>query len=163
MSITNNVKARLKMASKTEAEWISSNPIGLAGEWMVTSDASPIKIKIGDGTNVWSELPYKEFATSYNPKIYTVSIPSTSWVWDSDASTGTVSVDLADCAADWNPIVYLDTSSATASTLSDMLSCFNGIVECVTSAGSILFTTVVEPTVDLSIYLYVSDATLVEG
>ena len=61
MSTTNNVKARLRIARKTEAEWTSSNPVGLDGEWMVTSDASTAKIKIGDGTSTWSELEYVDF------------------------------------------------------------------------------------------------------
>lgn len=61
MAITNNVKARIRIASKKEAEWMSSNPVALAGEWMVSNDTSPLKIKIGDGTSTWSVLDYVEF------------------------------------------------------------------------------------------------------
>lgn len=61
MSTTNNVKARLRIARKTEAEWTSTDPVGLDGEWMVTTDASVLKLKIGDGTSKWSELDYVEF------------------------------------------------------------------------------------------------------
>ena len=50
------LKARLRQASKTEAEWKSSNPVLLKGEVAYSSDKK--QSKTGDGTSKWTELAY---------------------------------------------------------------------------------------------------------
>lgn len=64
MATTNTIKARLRIARKTEAEWKASNPIALKDEWMVTSDGDSLKIKIGDGVKKWSELSYVDIGSN---------------------------------------------------------------------------------------------------
>ncbi|MDO4333812.1 MAG: pyocin knob domain-containing protein [Eubacteriales bacterium] len=49
---------------KTEAEWISSDPILLNGEIVVTSDKKGMT-KTGDGSSKWSELTYNAAGTLY--------------------------------------------------------------------------------------------------
>ncbi len=40
------------------ANWTSTDPILADGEIGIEKDASPVKFKIGDGTTIWSLLPY---------------------------------------------------------------------------------------------------------
>ena len=63
MATTNTIKARLRIARKTEAEWKASDPIALKDEWMVTSDGDSLKLKIGDGIKKWSELSYVDIGS----------------------------------------------------------------------------------------------------
>lgn len=50
------LKARLKHATKTEAEWKTANPVLLEGEVAYSSDKR--QQKTGDGTSTWSALSY---------------------------------------------------------------------------------------------------------
>ena len=50
------LKARLKHATKTEAEWKTANPVLLEGEVAYSSDKR--QQKTGDGTSTWSVLSY---------------------------------------------------------------------------------------------------------
>lgn len=51
-----NLKARQKQIYLTAQEWVSKNPILLAGELGVESDTE--QLKIGDGIHTWKELEY---------------------------------------------------------------------------------------------------------
>lgn len=51
------IKVKLKEAYDTEANWISKNPVLLAGQLAYSSDKYG-KYKIGDGIKKWSELQY---------------------------------------------------------------------------------------------------------
>lgn len=63
MATTKTLKARLRIARKTEAEWKASDPIALKDEWMVTSDGDSLKLKIGDGVKKWSKLSYVDIGS----------------------------------------------------------------------------------------------------
>lgn len=52
----NTLKARLIQASKTEAEWKSSNPVLLKGEVAYSSDKK--QRKTGDGSSKWTDITY---------------------------------------------------------------------------------------------------------
>ena len=61
----NTLKARFQHASKTEAEWKSSNPVLLKGEIAYSSDKH--QWKTGDGATKWTDLPYdKADPTTHN-------------------------------------------------------------------------------------------------
>lgn len=61
----NTLKTRFRHASKTEAEWKSSNPVLLKGEMAYSSDKH--QWKTGDGTSKWTDLPYdKADPTTHN-------------------------------------------------------------------------------------------------
>lgn len=51
------LKVRHQCAIKTEAAWISANPVLLLGEVAYSSDKNN-KYKLGDGTKTWTELSY---------------------------------------------------------------------------------------------------------
>ena len=59
MSIQNKYQlvSRFSQYNLTKQEWLDKNPILLKGEIGVESDTSAIKI--GDGINIWSNLPYQ--------------------------------------------------------------------------------------------------------
>lgn len=60
---TKTLSARLRNATKTESEWSSSNPVGLRGEIMISSDKK--MFKVGDGTSEWSALSYNSANITY--------------------------------------------------------------------------------------------------
>lgn len=67
----NTLKARLRHASKTEADWKSSNPVLLKGEVAYSSDKK--QTKTGDGTSKWLDLEYdKAIPTSHDHDLSTM-------------------------------------------------------------------------------------------
>jgi hypothetical protein len=48
----------IQLRRDSGANWTSNDPTLANGEFGVEDDASPIKFKIGDGSNSWSSLPY---------------------------------------------------------------------------------------------------------
>lgn len=57
-----SLKVRIKHKYDTEENWIANNPILQIGEIGIeaTSDTNKVKIKVGDGSTAWSNLPYFE-------------------------------------------------------------------------------------------------------
>ena len=53
---TRHVKAIIQLRRAKEPEWIERNPILRLGEPAYSTDVS--RLKIGDGTHLWSEIPY---------------------------------------------------------------------------------------------------------
>lgn len=51
-----HVKAIIQLRRATEAEWIEKNPVLRNGEPALSTDIN--KLKVGDGVQTWSELPY---------------------------------------------------------------------------------------------------------
>ena len=51
-----HVKAIIQLRRATEQEWISVNPILRDGEPALSTDKN--KLKIGNGSLHWSEIPY---------------------------------------------------------------------------------------------------------
>ncbi len=51
-----HVKAVIQLRRATEREWIELNPILRVGEPALSTDV--YKLKIGDGTRHWNEIPY---------------------------------------------------------------------------------------------------------
>ena len=56
---------KIVIRNDTEDNWISANPVLLAGEVGITMNTIPKKFKVGDGILSWNELPYetKEYDT----------------------------------------------------------------------------------------------------
>ena len=54
---TKTIKVRLKLKTKTAAEWAELNPILLEGEAGIESDTQ--HWKTGNGTSEWNDLPYR--------------------------------------------------------------------------------------------------------
>jgi hypothetical protein len=65
------VASRLQNATDTAANWISNDPVLLAGEFGYESDTS--KWKIGDGSSLWSALPYANPAVTIAKSITLLS------------------------------------------------------------------------------------------
>lgn len=63
MAETTTLKSRIKHAYKTEADWISSDPVLYAGEIGFSSDKGNM-YKVGDGTSKWSALSYNKSDTA---------------------------------------------------------------------------------------------------
>ena len=51
-----HVKAVIQLRRATEQEWIDLNPVLRVGEPALSTDV--YKLKIGDGTRHWREIPY---------------------------------------------------------------------------------------------------------
>ena len=49
---------RIQLRRDTSANWASSNPVLLEGELGIELDSSRNRIKIGDGSSAWNDLPY---------------------------------------------------------------------------------------------------------
>ena len=49
---------RIQLRRDTAANWQTTNPVLLEGELGLELDPARNKIKIGDGTNAWNDLPY---------------------------------------------------------------------------------------------------------
>jgi hypothetical protein len=49
---------RIQLRRDTDANWAAANPVLLEGELGIEIDASRNRIKIGDGTTAWNDLPY---------------------------------------------------------------------------------------------------------
>ena len=53
---TRHVKAIIQLRRAKEPEWIEKNPVLRLGERAYSTDVN--RLKIGDGTHLWSEIPY---------------------------------------------------------------------------------------------------------
>jgi hypothetical protein len=49
---------RIQLRNDTATNWASANPVLLAGEVGIETDSARNRIKIGDGTTAWNDLPY---------------------------------------------------------------------------------------------------------
>lgn len=49
---------RIQLRRDTDANWAAANPVLLEGELGIEIDASRNRIKIGDGSTAWNDLPY---------------------------------------------------------------------------------------------------------
>jgi len=49
---------RIQLRRGTASEWTAENPILLEGELGIELDSARNRIKIGDGTTAWNDLPY---------------------------------------------------------------------------------------------------------
>lgn len=57
----------IQIRRDTAANWTTNNPTPANGEFCISSDLSPVRLKIGDGVTDWASLPYftlKEATTS---------------------------------------------------------------------------------------------------
>ncbi len=48
----------IQLRNDTATNWASANPVLLAGEVGIETDSVRNRIKIGDGTTAWNDLPY---------------------------------------------------------------------------------------------------------
>jgi len=55
---------QIQLRRDTAANWTSEDPTLAAGEVGIETDASPIAFKIGNGSTVWTTLPYYASPTS---------------------------------------------------------------------------------------------------
>jgi len=49
---------RIQLRRDTATNWSSANPVLLEGELGIEIDATRNRIKIGDGSTAWNDLPY---------------------------------------------------------------------------------------------------------
>ena len=49
---------RIQLRRGTSSEWTTENPVLLEGELGIELDSARNRIKIGDGTTAWNDLPY---------------------------------------------------------------------------------------------------------
>ena len=49
---------RIQLRRGTASEWSTENPVLLEGEIGIQLDSARNRIKIGDGTTAWNDLPY---------------------------------------------------------------------------------------------------------
>lgn len=49
---------RIQLRNDSATNWASANPVLLAGEVGIETDSVRNRIKIGDGTTAWNDLPY---------------------------------------------------------------------------------------------------------
>src|SRR5689334_20158009 len=92
---------QLQLRRDTNANWTSENPILANGEVGIETDATPIKFKIGNGTDAWVDLAYHthaEFLLAIN-NLSDVSSPSSALTNLGLSSNGKSLVTAADYAA----------------------------------------------------------------
>ena len=52
---------RISLKKDTSSNWTQNNPVLLDGEMIiVTTNAGDVRIKIGDGTSTYTELPFTD-------------------------------------------------------------------------------------------------------
>lgn len=68
---------RIQQKRKTTAQWAALNPVLLAGEpgVEVLVDGS-VRIKVGNGTSTWSQLPYLQAAAELPQPLGTADTPT---------------------------------------------------------------------------------------
>ncbi len=71
---------RIQLRNDTATNWASANPVLLAGEVGIETDSVRNRIKIGDGTTAWNDLPYfldarEEEVGDYNDFLDGLSTP----------------------------------------------------------------------------------------
>mgnify|MGYP000294000709 FL=1 len=49
---------RIQLRNDSASNWASANPVLLEGEVGIEIDSARNRIKIGDGTTAWNDLPY---------------------------------------------------------------------------------------------------------
>ncbi len=49
---------RIQLRNDSATNWASANPVLLEGEIGIEIDATRNRIKIGDGSTAWNDLPY---------------------------------------------------------------------------------------------------------
>lgn len=49
---------RIQLRNDTPSNWSTANPVLLAGEIGLEIDSARNRMKIGDGTTAWNDLPY---------------------------------------------------------------------------------------------------------
>ena len=77
---------QIQLRNDTAANWTSADPILAAGEIAVTITAAGVFVgmKIGNGTDEWSALPYMNFTTIEEYATLTIVTNAVTW----DAATG---------------------------------------------------------------------------
>lgn len=81
------VITQVQVRRGTAAQWTSANPTLASGEWGYESDTG--KVKIGNGSTVWTSLSYTGAATGTVTSI----VASTGLTGGTITSTGTIAID----------------------------------------------------------------------
>ena len=71
---------RIQLRRDTAANWVSENPVLLEGELGLELDDSRNRMKIGNGTDAWNDLPYfldarEEEVGDYNDFLTALTTP----------------------------------------------------------------------------------------
>lgn len=69
------IRARLRAASRTAAQWATETTVPLAGEILIETDTG--LMKIGNGTDQYKNLPYHVGLTLTNDDIDTATADTT--------------------------------------------------------------------------------------
>ncbi|MHC1781027.1 MAG: hypothetical protein AB9922_12410 [Bacteroidales bacterium] len=82
-----------KQRRNTYSGWVASNPVLADGQIGVVTDATPRRLKIGDGTTVWSSLPFADMGISVGTSTTLANLPidKTAMIVTISAAQGTFS------------------------------------------------------------------------
>jgi hypothetical protein len=96
----------IRLRGGTEAEWTAANPVLMAKECGVTTDTH--RLKVGDGTTEWVDLPYADGAAA-------TSVPTVVVAEDYEFMDGIyLAVALAGCDNVTLPAAYANPGRAVA-------------------------------------------------
>lgn len=133
MANSTTLKSRIVHCTKTSTQWASTSTIALKGELLfeVFADGSMPKMKLGDGTNSWADLPYLNYTETeirswisqgaYNLNPATTAILGGVIIGSNISVTSDGTISIADATTGVKGVVQLSdstssTSSATAAT-----------------------------------------------
>lgn len=71
-------KIRMLQKFDTETNWTANDPVLYMGEFAISTDLDPVQFKIGNGVDVWSDLPY--YAVDVDNVTYTNANPTTATI-----------------------------------------------------------------------------------
>ena len=54
------IKSRLRLTTDTQENWNNNNPVLLSGEMIIVTTDTGIRMKVGDGSKQYSELPFSD-------------------------------------------------------------------------------------------------------
>ena len=80
--MSKTLNSKIQVRRDTSVNWATNNPILLPGE--IGFDTTIKKIKIGDGTSQWNQLPFIALTTDIIDRSIAISqnVPSTSSIGD---------------------------------------------------------------------------------
>ena len=130
--------SRIKLKTDTEENWSLNNPVLLDGEIIIVKNQQEKKIKIGDGTTNYSNLPFQENGNNFIIK--TITLDSSAWL----ENNYEISV----------PEVTQDNFIIISPTLESESNCIKYGIQCnEQSLGKLVFSSVVTPPVNVSFNL----------
>lgn len=134
MAMTKTIQATVKNRTDTAANWTSKNPVLAEGEIIVVqTSAGETRLKIGDGTKTFTQLPYADeqiynnVVTSVNGQTGDITIKSAYSYAQEGGYTGT-EAEFAKKLASGMLLVHVTDSNGTLSADKSFLEILNAII-----------------------------------